>query len=116
MAALIRSLAAAGQLAGEGVEAEVIDVRCLAPLDGEALRQSVAKTGRVLIVGEDNLTGGWGAEVTARLGETAFDYLDAPILRVAAPDTPLPCAAALERAYVPDVPRILDAARRLLRE
>jgi pyruvate dehydrogenase E1 component beta subunit len=111
-----RSLAAAEQLAREGVEAEVIDVRCLVPLDEETLRRSVAKTGRVLIVEEDNLTGGWGAEVAARLVETAFDSLDAPILRVAAPDTPLPCAAALERVYVPDVPRITAAARRLLRE
>jgi pyruvate dehydrogenase E1 component beta subunit len=111
-----RSLAAAAELSREGIEAEVIDVRCLVPLDEETIRQSVAKTGRVLIVEEDNKTGGWGAEVAARLAETAFDYLDAPILRVAAPDTPLPCAAALEREYVPDVPRITDAARRLLRE
>jgi pyruvate dehydrogenase E1 component beta subunit len=111
-----RALAAAEQLAADGIAAEVIDVRCLVPLDLEALRQSVAKTNRVLIVEEDNLTGGWGAEVAARLGETSFYDLDAPITRVAAPDTPLPCALALERAYVPDVDRITAAARRLVRE
>jgi 2-oxoisovalerate dehydrogenase E1 component len=111
-----RALAAAEQLAREGLQAEVIDVHCLVPLDLEALRQSVVKTGRVLIVEEDNRTGGWGAEVAATLAETAFDYLDAPILRVAAPDTPLPCAPALEQACVPSVERILEAACALARE
>jgi pyruvate dehydrogenase E1 component beta subunit len=110
------ALAAAEHLAGEGVEAEVIDVRCLVPLDLEAIRRSVARTGRVLIVEEDNLTGGWGAEVAARLGQESFDDLDAPVTRLAAPDTPLPCAAALESAYVPGVEGIVEAARRLVRE
>jgi pyruvate dehydrogenase E1 component beta subunit len=116
MLMLHRALRAAEQLSRDGIEVEVIDVRCLVPLDLEALRQSVGKTGRVLIVEEDNLSGGWGAEVAARLGETAFDDLDAPIRRLAAPDTPLPCAAALEQAYVPNVERIVDAARQLARE
>jgi len=111
-----RALAAAEQLAAEGIEAEVIDVRNLVPLDLETIRESVARTGRVLIVEEDNLSGGWGAEVAARLGEVSFDDLDAPITRVAAPDTPLPCAAALESVYVPSVERIADAARRLMRD
>lgn len=111
-----RCLAAALELAAEGIDAEVLDLRCLVPLDWETIHQSVERTGRVLIVEEDNLTGGWGAEVAARLASEAFDSLDAPIYRVAAPDTPLPCALALERAYVPDVPRILDAAGRLVRE
>src|SRR5262249_13161283 len=110
------ALAAAGHLAGEGVEAEVIDVRCLVPLDLEAIRRSVTRTGRVLIVEEDNLTGGWGAEVAARLGQESFDDLDAPVTRLAAPDTPLPCAAALESAYLPGVEGIVEAARRLVRE
>jgi pyruvate dehydrogenase E1 component beta subunit len=114
MLMLHRALAAAAELAREGVEAEVIDVRCLAPLDLQSLQASVGKTGRVLIVEEDNRTGGWGAEVAARLGETVFYDLDAPIHRLAAPDTPLPCAPALERAYVPDVERIVGAARSLL--
>lgn len=109
-----RALTAADELAREGVSAEVIDVRCLAPLDMGTLVSSVTKTGRVLIVEEDNLTGGWGAEVAARLMETAFDALDAPITRVAAPDTPLPCAPALERVYVPGVEQVVQGVRRLM--
>jgi pyruvate dehydrogenase E1 component beta subunit len=105
-----RSLEAAAQLEAIGISAEVIDVRCLAPLDTETLVQSVARTGRALVVEEDNLTGGWGAEVAARLAEAAFDKLKAPIRRVAAPDTPLPCAKALERVYVPDAARVVAAA------
>ncbi|HVC99148.1 MAG TPA: alpha-ketoacid dehydrogenase subunit beta [Pirellulales bacterium] len=116
MLMLHRALAAAETLAQDGVAAEVIDMRSLVPLDLTAVRRSVAKTGRVLIVEEDNLTGGWGAEVAARLVETAFDDLDAPIQRIAAPDTPLPCASALEREYVPSVERIVEGARRLVRE
>lgn len=108
-----RAMQAAEELAGEGLDVEVIDVRCLAPLDMAPLCESVHKTHRVLIVEEDNLTGGWGGEVAARLTELAFDDLDAPILRVAAPDTPVPCAPSLEKLYVPDVPRIMDAVRRL---
>jgi acetoin:2,6-dichlorophenolindophenol oxidoreductase subunit beta len=111
-----RSLAAAEQLAKEGISAEVIDMRCLAPLDLETLQRSVAKTNRVLIVEEDNLTGGWGAEVAAKLGQAAFYDLDAPIARLAAPDTPLPCAQALEREYVPSVERVVELARRLVQE
>jgi pyruvate dehydrogenase E1 component beta subunit len=107
-----RALAAAAALAAEGIDAEVIDIRCLVPFDWETVLTSVRKTNRVLIVEEDTLTGGWGAEVAARLIERAFFDLDAPIERVAAPDAPLPCAAALERVYVPSVERILAAARR----
>lgn len=110
-----RALSAAEILAKEGIEAEVIDVRCLVPLDLETIQQSVVKTNRVLIVEEDTLTGGWGAEVAARLGEEVFYYLDAPIRRVASPDAPLPCAAILEKAYVPDVARIVEGARELLK-
>ncbi|MEX0745098.1 MAG: alpha-ketoacid dehydrogenase subunit beta [Phycisphaeraceae bacterium] len=113
MLMLHRALAASEQLCQEGIEAEVIDVRCLVPLDFDTIRQSVAKTGCALVVEEDNLTGGWGAEIAARLMEDAFDELEAPVLRVAAPDTPLPCAAVLEQAYVPSVDRITEAARRL---
>jgi len=111
-----RALEAAYDLEREGVSAEVIDIRCLAPLDMNTILESVQKTTRVLIVEEDNLTGGWGAEVAARLAEGAFYYLDRPIVRVAAPDTPLPCAASLERVYVPTVLRVVEAARRLLQD
>lgn len=109
-----RALQAAEELARDGIEAEVIDVRCLVPLDIETLAASVSKTHRVLIVEEDNHTGGWGAEVAAQLTEIAFDELDAPILRVAAPDSPVPCAPSLEKLYVPDVPRIVQAVRQLV--
>lgn len=108
-----RALAAAEILAAEGIDAEVIDVRCLVPLDLETIARSVAKTNRVLIVEEDNRSGGWGAEVAAEIGERFFFDLDSPIVRIAAPDTPLPCATALELAYVPQVARIVDAARRV---
>lgn len=104
------ALTAADVLAQRGIEAEVIDMRCLVPLDFEMLERSVVKTGRVIIVEEDNLTGGWGAELAALLGERAFHHLDAPITRVAAPDCPLPYAATLEQAYVPSVERIVNAA------
>jgi acetoin:2,6-dichlorophenolindophenol oxidoreductase subunit beta len=108
------ALAAADELSREGISAEVIDVRCLVPLDADTLVNSAKRTGRVLIVEEDNLTGGWGAEVAARLSEAAFYYLDKPIARVAAPDTPIPCSPSLERVYVPSVQRILHAARILI--
>jgi pyruvate dehydrogenase E1 component beta subunit len=116
MLMVYRALEAAEVLAQAGISVEVIDVRCLVPLDMEPLIQSAQKTARVLIVEEDNLTGGWGAEIAARLGEAAFFYLDAPIRRVAAPDTPLPCASALERVYVPTVEQVVKAVKRLVLE
>ena len=114
MLMLHRAMEAAEELAHRGIQAEVIDLRCLVPLEMEPLIASAQKTGRVLIVEEDNLTGGWGAEVAARLSEAAFFYLDAPITRVAAPDTPAPAAPVLEREYVPSVERVVEAAVRLL--
>jgi len=98
-----RALEAAEKLSQEGIEAEVIDVRCLVPLDLDTIEESVQKTTRVIILEEDNISGGWGAEVAARLAERSFYYLDAPITRVAAPDTPVPCAPILESSYVPNV-------------
>lgn len=109
-----RALEAAGILAQEGIDIEVIDLRCLVPLDMDTLVSSVKKTNRVLIVEEDNLTGGWGAEVAARLGHEIFYYLDAPIQRVAAPDTPVPTAQSLEKVYVPDIEKIVDAIHLLM--
>jgi len=107
-----RALSAAEELAREQIDAEVIDLRCLVPLEIDPLVQSVKKTNHVLIVEEDNLTGGWGAEVAARLAEQAFFHLDAPIARLAAPDTPAPCCRTLEQAYVPQVCQIVENARR----
>jgi pyruvate dehydrogenase E1 component beta subunit len=109
-----RALAAAERLAESAVDAEVIDVRSLVPLDMTTVEGSIRKTGRVLIVEEDHLTGGWGAEVAARIADAAFSHLRAPIRRVAGPDTPIPSAPALERAWVPDVDRVTAAAVGLL--
>jgi pyruvate/2-oxoglutarate/acetoin dehydrogenase E1 component len=109
-----RALEAASSLEQDGISAEVIDVRSLVPLDMETLTESTRKTSRVLIVEEDNLTGGWGAEVAAGLGNSVFYYLDAPITRIAAPDTPAPCAPSLESAYLPSVEEIVTKTKELL--
>lgn len=114
MLMLHRAMEAAEELERRDIHAEVIDLRCLVPLDMKTIVASAQKTGRVLIVEEDNLTSGWGAEVSARLSETAFFYLDAPITRLAAPDTPAPTAPVLEREYVPSVKRVVDAAVKLV--
>lgn len=107
---LYRSLAAADRLAQQGIEAEVIDPRTLVPLDKQLILNSVKKTGRLLIVEEDNLTNGWGAEIAALMADEAFAWLDAPIKRLAAPDVPPPFAPILEQAYVPSEQKIVDMA------
>jgi pyruvate dehydrogenase E1 component beta subunit len=109
-----RALAAAEQLAQEGIEAEVIDPRTLVPLDKELILNSVRKTGRLVIVEEDNLTGGWAGEIAAIVAEEAFFWLDAPIKRVSAPDTPPPFAPVMEQFYVPSVERVIGAVKALL--
>jgi len=114
MLMVYRTLVAADQLAELGIEAEVIDMRCLLPLDMDTLAVSLKKTNRVVIVEEDNFTGGWGAEVAARLGEGYFYYLDAPIKRVAAPDTPAPTALSLEEEYLPDSDNIAAAVQAVM--
>jgi pyruvate dehydrogenase E1 component beta subunit len=110
---MYRALEAADQLAKEGVEAEVIDPRSLVPLDKELILGSVRKTGRLVIVEEDNLTGGWAADVAAIAADEAFDWLDAPIKRVSAPDTPPPFAPVMEQFYVPSAGRVVEAVRSL---
>ena len=97
------ALEAAKTLAEQGVEAEVIDLRSLAPLDRDAILESVAKTSRVLLLHEATLTGGIGGELAAIIGEHAFEYLDAPIMRVASLDSPVPYAPTLEAAFLPSV-------------
>ena len=109
-----RSLQAAKTLEDDHIDAEVIDVRTLVPFDWETLFRSVQKTGRLLIAEEDTLTGGWGAEVAARVADSCIGYLDAPIRRIAAPDTPVPFAPIMENFYIPSVERIAGAARELL--
>jgi acetoin:2,6-dichlorophenolindophenol oxidoreductase subunit beta len=115
---LYRSLAAADILASDNqgfrpIDAEVIDPRSLVPLDIDLIVESVQKTGRLVIVEEDNLTNGWGAEIAALISDRAFWYLDAPIKRIAAPDVPPPFAPVLEREYVPGEQRIIDVVRSL---
>ncbi|MEA2559019.1 MAG: 2-oxoisovalerate dehydrogenase component [Acidobacteriota bacterium] len=105
----------AEELAKEGVEAEVVDLRTLVPYDEETVLASVKKTGRALVVYEAQLTLGFGAEVAARLADAAFPWLDAPIRRVAYPDRPVPYARVLENALLPDKGKALAAARDLLR-
>ena len=107
------ALEAAATLEQEGIGAEVIDLRTLAPLDEEALLASVAKTSKCLIVHEDTRTGGPGAEISATIAEKAFEHLDGPVLRVTAPDTPVPFAGSLEEAYLPNPRTVLAAARKL---
>jgi pyruvate dehydrogenase E1 component beta subunit len=111
-----RALAAAERLAAEGISLEVIDLRSLRPMDGATLIASVQKTGRLLVVYEGVRTLGIGAEVAALIAESeAFDFLDAPILRLGGAETPIPYAPELERAAVPQEDDIVAAARRLAR-
>ena len=106
---LYRALTAAEILAEQGIEAEVIDPRTLVPLDKELILASVRKTGRLVIVEEDNQTGGWAADIAAIVADEAFVWLDAPIKRVSAPDVPPPFAPVLERAYVPSAEKVVAA-------
>ncbi len=110
---MYRALAAAEELAKEGIEAEVIDPRTLVPLDKELLLESVKKTGRLVIVEEDNRTSGWGAEIAAMVAEEAFFWLDAPVKRVSAPDTPPPFAPVMEQFYVPSAGKVVQAVKSL---
>ena len=101
------------ELATEGIEAEVIDVRSLSPIDYETIGASIRKTGRVVIVEEGPKTGGVSAEIAAGIMEHCGDSLMAPVIRVASADVPVPFSPILENAYRPDVPRIAAAARQL---
>jgi pyruvate dehydrogenase E1 component beta subunit len=105
------ALKAAEELAGEGIDAEVIDLRTLKPMDIESVVASVQKTGRCVTVEEGWAQSGVGAEIAARLMEQAFDYLDAPVARVAGKDVPMPYAANLEKLALPSVAEVVDAAK-----
>ncbi len=109
------ALEAASTLAGDGVEAEVLDLRTLAPLDREAILSSVSKTSRVILLHEATRTGGIGGELAAIIAEEAFGYLDAPVTRVASLDTPVPYAPSLEAAFMPGADTVVSAARRLVK-
>jgi 2-oxoisovalerate dehydrogenase E1 component beta subunit len=107
------ALEAAESLAKEGIDVEVLDLRTLAPLDKEAMYSSVRKTSKAIVLHEDNKTGGIGAEVAALLAEECFASLDGPIMRIAAPDTPVPFSTPLEEFFLPKTADIVTAARTL---
>ncbi|MEM1587612.1 MAG: alpha-ketoacid dehydrogenase subunit beta [Candidatus Bathyarchaeia archaeon] len=109
------ALAAAKILEEKGLSIEVIDPRTIQPLDIETIVNSVKKTGRVIIAEDDHKTGGVGAEITASIIENAFDYLDAPITRVASPDIPIPFSPQLELEYMPNKDKIIQAVNSLLK-
>ena len=107
-------LEAAEAVRPDGISVEVVDLRSLRPLDTETILESVRKTGRALIVHEDNITGGIGAEVAAVVAQDAFDYLDAPVTRLCGPDVPtMPFASSLEDEYMPSTEKITAALREL---
>jgi 2-oxoisovalerate dehydrogenase E1 component beta subunit len=108
------ALDAAKELAAGGVDAEVLDLRSLAPLDRDGVLTSVAKTSRALLLHEARLTGGIGGELAAIISADAFEYLDAPILRVASADSPVPYAPPLEAAFLPSVDKVVAAAKKLV--
>jgi len=108
------ALEAAEHMAADGVSIEVVDLRCLVPFDEDTVIASVQKTGRVVIAHEAVLTGGFGGEVAARIAHHCFQWLDAPIVRVAAYDAPTPFAPTLERAVLPSAEKIASALREVL--
>jgi pyruvate dehydrogenase E1 component beta subunit len=108
-----KALAAAEALAREGIGAEIIDLRSLVPLDKETILKSVAKTNKLVIVHEAVRTAGFGGEIAAVVAEEGFDLLDTPIRRVTAPDTPVPFSTVLEKAYLPDEGKIIQAVKEL---
>jgi 2-oxoisovalerate dehydrogenase E1 component beta subunit len=108
-------LEAAGQLAREGIDIEIVDLRSLLPLDVDAILASARKTSKVLLLHEDTRTGGLGGEIAALISENVFEYLDGPIVRIAAPDTPVPFSPPLEEAFLPNVRTVVEKARWLYR-
>jgi pyruvate/2-oxoglutarate/acetoin dehydrogenase E1 component len=111
---VLQAMEAADELAGEGIELEVIDPRSLVPLDLDCIVESVRKTGRLIVVHEGCRRGGIGAEIACRVTETAFDYLDAPAVRIGAWDVPVPFSLPLESAVLPDAESVKTAARDLM--
>ena len=112
-AQVLTALDAAEELEKEGLDVEVIDLRTLAPMDKEAILASVKKTSRALILHEASLTGGIGGEISAIISQEAFEWLDAPVVRVASLDTPVPYSPPMEDYYLPQVNDVLNAARKL---
>jgi pyruvate/2-oxoglutarate/acetoin dehydrogenase E1 component len=109
------ALEAADTLAAEGCSVEVVDLRTLMPLDRETICASVRKTSKALLLHEDTRTGGMAGELAATIAENVFEYLDGPILRVTAPDTPVPYSPPLEEAFLPNAQKVVEKARWLYR-
>jgi 2-oxoisovalerate dehydrogenase E1 component beta subunit len=109
------ALEAAERLAEEGIDIEVVDLRTLLPLDRATVCESAKKTSKVLLLHEDTRTGGMAGELAATLTETVWEYLDGPIVRVTAPDTPVPFSAPLEEAFLPNAEKVIEKARWLYR-
>jgi 2-oxoisovalerate dehydrogenase E1 component beta subunit len=109
------ALEAAETLAAEGCSAEVVDLRTLMPLDRETICASVRKTSKALLLHEDTRTGGMAGELAATIAENVFEYLDGPIVRVTAPDTPVPYSPPLEEAFLPNAEKVVEKARWLYR-
>ena len=107
------ALEAAEKLAAEGIGVEVIDLRSLYPLDKELIGESIAKTHKAIVITEEVKRGGYGGEISAIIGEEFFDYLDAPLIRIGALDTPVPFAPNLEQYYIPNAQDILVAAKKM---
>jgi pyruvate dehydrogenase E1 component beta subunit len=107
------ALAAANRAAGDGISAEVIDLRCLVPLDMATVLDSVGRTSRLLIVEENPYQGGWGGTVASIVADEGFDLLDAPVRRIAAACVPLPFADALEEQVIPTVEAVTAGIRSL---
>lgn len=109
-----RAMEAAEILAKDGIEAEVIDPRTLVPFDWTTLKNSIKKTGRLVVVDECPASGGWAVDIAAKAMDRVFDYLDAPIVRVTAPDTPVPFAPEMEQFYLPDAQKIVAAVKQII--
>jgi 2-oxoisovalerate dehydrogenase E1 component beta subunit len=107
------ALDAAEELALEGIDIEVLDLRSILPLDEEAILETAKKTSKIIVLHEATLTGGPGGEIVARIAEKAFEYLDGPIVRIAPPDTPVPYSPPLEEAFLPQVSDVVEKAREL---
>jgi pyruvate dehydrogenase E1 component beta subunit len=111
---VVTSLEAAKRLAADGIEAEIVDPRTLRPLDDEPIFESVRKTNRCVVVEEGWRVAGFGAEIADRVQRECFDALDAPVLRVTAADVPMPYAKTLEKAYLPQPDRVVEAVKQVL--
>ena len=104
---------AAKQLEGEDISVEIVDLRTLIPWDKQAVLASVSKTSKVVVLHEDTHTGGFGGEIAATIAEEAFEDLDAPLKRIAAPDTPVPFSPQLEKAFIPQVEDVVKGLKEL---